>query len=193
MHVIDGHNLIGRLPGMSLREIDDEARLVELLQVYARVRRRQVRVFFDGAPPGQAGERRYGALRARFVPLGSTADDAIRAFLDGLGAGARNVTVVTSDRMVQANAHERRARVQPSEEFARELLAAQNAPGKTQSAAAGKKPAAEPELPAGEVKEMLDLFGIDPAEAEKPIVLSSGKPPRRKKDRRARRERGQGR
>ena len=50
--IIDGHNLIPKIPGLSLQAIDDETQLVELLGEYCRLSRRQVEVFFDNAPPG---------------------------------------------------------------------------------------------------------------------------------------------
>ncbi len=164
MFIIDGHNLIPKVPGLSLRDIDDEERLVELLQEYARLKRKKVVVFFDGAPPGQAGERSYGAVRAHFVPAGRTADDAIRQYLDSLGKAARNATVVSSDHLVQANTRELRARVLSSEDFAREL----SSPSSRQAA---RSPVQSEPLPDQEVSEWIDLFGLDPARADQPIDL----------------------
>ncbi|GAP15462.1 predicted RNA-binding protein containing a PIN domain [Longilinea arvoryzae] len=120
-YLIDGHNLIPKLAGFSLSAMDDEAQLIPLLQTYSRVRRQPVEVFFDGAPPGQSGMRHYGTLTVHFVRQGRTADDAIRARLDKLAAGARNYRVVSSDRQVQAEARSRHATSISSEEFAREL------------------------------------------------------------------------
>ncbi len=40
MYIIDGHNLIPKLPGRSLRELDDEMALVGLLQTFGRLRRK---------------------------------------------------------------------------------------------------------------------------------------------------------
>mgnify|MGYP000492395994 CR=1 FL=1 len=122
--IIDGHNLIGKLPGFSLREMDDENRLVDLLQVYARVKRKRIEVYFDGAPPGQAGSRTRGTIQIIAVPIGRSADHAIRQRLEELGKQARNTTVVTSDRQVQREARARGAGVISSEEFAADLLRA---------------------------------------------------------------------
>lgn len=123
-YLIDGHNLIPKIPGMSLRELDDEQRLIELLQVYCRVRRQTVEVFFDQAPPGRAGRRPVGVVVAHFVRQGRTADESIVARLDQLERAARNWTVVTSDRQVQGEARVRQAKVISSEQFAGELEAA---------------------------------------------------------------------
>jgi hypothetical protein len=119
--IIDGHNLIPTIPGYSLQDIDDELHLVELLQVYCQRSRKKVEVFFDNAPPGQAGVRSFGSVKARFVRQGKPADLAIQERLQQLGGVARNWTVVSSDRQVQAAAHAAHARVMSSEEFAGEL------------------------------------------------------------------------
>ncbi len=166
MLIIDGHNLIPKIPGLSLEEMDDEERLIKLLQLYARLKRKTVEVFFDGAPPGQAGERMAGMVRAYFVPIGQTADEAIRQRLAGLGRTARNSTVVSSDRQVQANARALHARVRTSEEFTGELLDLRQ----RQEARAASAPAAV--IPPQEISEWLDLFGIDPARAEQPIPMT---------------------
>ncbi len=201
MLIIDGHNLIPKVPGLSLRDIDDEESLAALLQQYARAKRKQVVVFFDGAPPGQAGERAYGVVRAHYVPAGRTADDAIRQYLEALGKAARSATVVSSDRQVQANARELRARVLSSDDFARELSAISagqagsgakqpgakqpgaKQPGAKQPGAKlpgakipGKQrtpPAAQPPAASpGDMSVWIDLFGLDPEHIDKPIELS---------------------
>ncbi len=120
-YLIDGHNLIPKL-GMSLRSVDDELELVHRLQTFCRLQRRQIEVFFDGAPPGQDGRRAFGSVTAHFVRAGTTADSAIRARLKKLGRAARNWTVVTSDRQVQAEARQSGAAVISSEDFARQVI-----------------------------------------------------------------------
>ncbi len=122
-YIIDGHNLIGKLPGMSLSMPDDEQRLVELLTQFGRGRQHRLEVYFDGAPVGQAGAKNYGKVRAYFVPASSTADHAIRSRLEQLGKSAKNWTVVTSDREVQAAARHAHTRVLGAEEFADVLQA----------------------------------------------------------------------
>ena len=152
IYLIDGHNLIPHIPGLSLRAMDDEVRLAELLQVFSRVRRSAVEVFFDGAPPGQAGTRRYGTVKAHFVRAGRTADDAIVAHLRALGTRAAQVSVVSSDHRVQAEARALRASLIESGSFARDLLEAQVA------AQPGRADPREASLGAEEVDEWLKLF-----------------------------------
>lgn len=164
--IIDGHNLIGRMHGLSLRELDDEERLLNSLQVYARLRRKRIEVYFDGAAPGQNGPRPSGTILAIFVPKGNTADAAIRARLVGLGKAARNLTVVSSDRMVQREARSRGASIISSDDFARELLAASDEDS-AKHPAAKKRAASTPTPPPpdpgpvvspGEVEEWMKIF-----------------------------------
>lgn len=149
-YLVDGHNLIPKA-GLRLDSIDDEMDLVAVLQEFARLHRRQVEVYFDGAPAGQAGIRNLGTVKAHFVRAGTTADDAIARRLKKLGRAAKNWTVVSSDRQVQANARAARAEVLSSEEFARLL---QQTP-RIETA----KPAADRKLPPDEVDEWLKIFG----------------------------------
>jgi len=121
-YLIDGHNLIPHLPGLSLSQIDDEMRLVEWLQGYCQKKHRNVEVFFDQAPPGFLPTRKFGRVTAHFVRQGSTADAAIQGRLLRMGKSARNDSVVSSDRQVQAAARQAHAQVIPSDVFASELV-----------------------------------------------------------------------
>ena len=147
-YLIDGHNLIPKL-GLRLDSVDDELELIDILQEFCRREHRQVEVFFDGAPAGQAGTRKLSAVTAHFVRLGSTADDAIRKRLRSLGKAARNWTVVSSDRQVQAETRAVSAEVLSSESFAAQLRQAREA---------APKPAHERKLSAQEVDDWLKLF-----------------------------------
>jgi predicted RNA-binding protein with PIN domain len=122
-YLIDGHNLIPKLPGFSLKALEDERHLINWLQDFCRARRHTVEVFFDGAPAGQAGNRMYGMVKAHFVRLGNTADNAIVMRLRQLGKEARQWKVVSSDRRVQAEARGLGAGLVSSEQFASEVLA----------------------------------------------------------------------
>jgi uncharacterized protein len=121
--LIDGHNLIPHLPGLSLKDMDDESELIPFLQEYCRVRRRTVEVYFDRAPAGKAGKRQMGQVTAFYVREGITADEAIMARLAKLGKKARNIQVVSSDRQVQQAARAAHATVVSSAAFSAELVA----------------------------------------------------------------------
>ena len=147
-YLIDGHNLIPKL-GLRLDSIDDEMELVSILQEFCRLERRQVDVFFDGAPMPQAGTRNLGAVTAHFVRLGTTADDAIRNRLKKLGKSAKNWTVVSTDRQVQANAHSAHAEVMSSDAFAGMLKQARHS---------APKPDTDRKISPQEVDEWLRIF-----------------------------------
>jgi uncharacterized protein len=149
-YLIDGHNLIPKV-GLRLDSFDDELELVDLLREFSRLHRRQVEVYFDGAPAGQAGTRGMGTVKATFVRAGTTADAAIARRLKKLGRAAKNWTVVSSDRQVQADAREARAEVLSSEGFARML---QQTPRVETS-----KPAEDRKVSPAEVDEWLKIFG----------------------------------
>jgi len=149
-YLVDGHNLIPKV-GLHLDSFDDEIELVEILQEFARLHRRQVEVYFDGAPAGQAGTRSLGTVKAHFVRAGTTADTAIARRLKKMGRAAKNWTVVSSDREVQNEARSAHAAMLSSDEFARLLMQTpriENA-----------KPAADRKVSPGEVDEWLKIFG----------------------------------
>lgn len=147
-YLIDGHNLIPKL-GLRLDAIDDEMELIAILQEFCRMEQKQVEVFFDGAPAGQAGTRKLGVVTAHFVRLGNSADNAIRNRLKRMGKSARNWTVISSDRQVQAEARAVHAEVTSSDVFAALLKQARNS---------APKPNAEQGLSPKEVEDWLKLF-----------------------------------
>ncbi|MBM4425607.1 MAG: NYN domain-containing protein [Chloroflexi bacterium] len=149
-YLMDGHNLIPKI-GLRLDNPDDEMELVRILQDFSRVKRQPIEVYFDGAPPGQAGMRKLGTVRAHFIRLGQTADAAIRARLTSMGKAAKNWTVVSSDREVKSSARIHQAQHISSEEFVKLIRAALSASTPT---SADEKP-----IPAKEVEEWLNLFG----------------------------------
>ena len=152
-YLIDGHNLIPKIPGLSLSDIDDELQLVQLLQEFCRLQRRQAEIYFDNAPPGQPRARVYGAVTARFTRAGKTADQAIQEHLTRLAKAARNWTVVSSDQSVQVSARAARAQIMSAEAFASLLLQTLENPPVTGASNEDAK------LSPDEVQDWLDLFG----------------------------------
>jgi len=148
-YIIDGHNLIPKL-GLRLNSMDDELELVSILQEFARLKRHKVEVYFDGAPPAQAGTRNIGTIRAHFIRLGQTADNAIRNRLNKMGKSAKNVTVISSDREVQGSAKVNQTHFVSSQEFVKQIRAAFNS--------APKSITEDNKLSAQEVDEWMELF-----------------------------------
>ncbi len=150
-YLIDGHNLIGKLPDLSLRDIDDEIQLITLLQDFCHRQQKSVEVYFDNAPPGSSRVNHYGAVKAVFVRSGKTADQAIVQRLKALRQAARNWTVVSSDHQVQKAAHASQAKVLSAEEFAQTLFASPHPANPTE-----EKP--DRLLQESEIEDWLKLF-----------------------------------
>lgn len=148
-YLIDGHNLIPKL-GLRLDSMDDENELIAILQEYSRLeRKKQLEVYFDGAPTAHAGTRKLGTITAHFVPLGTTADNAIRKRLKKMGKSAKNWTVVSSDKQVQTDARATQASVISSDAFAKTLKQARNS---------APKPSDDRKLSQQEVDDWMKLF-----------------------------------
>ena len=154
-YIIDGHNLVPYIPGLSLKDLDDENSLIGILQKFASTRRTKLEVYFDQAPAARNGSQTHGLVRAHFVTRNSTADQAIKNHLSRLGNSAKNWTVVSSDRDVLSEARSFHCQTQKSSEFALMLLA-DPSPDPTVS---DKKET--PDVSQGEVDYWLDQFGSD--------------------------------
>jgi predicted RNA-binding protein with PIN domain len=150
-YLIDGHNLIGRIPGLNLDDLDDEKKLIEILMEFCLQSGKDAEVVFDHSATGHARASVHGRVTARFVRSGETADQAIARRLKNLGNAAANWTVVSSDRQVQNSARRARARVVDSADFSRELLAGERPEGMREDL----------NISEDEVDEWLDLFGAE--------------------------------
>ena len=122
-YLIDGHNLVPHLPGLSLADPDDEAKLVQLIKRYCSRHSRTAVVFFDRGMPGGRSSLSGGGVEVYFASESSSADTLLRQRLHEQ-PDAKNWTVVSSDGEVAGAARRRGARVMPSAEFAAELTAA---------------------------------------------------------------------
>lgn len=146
-YLVDGHNLIGRYPGLSLRDPEDEQKLLVLLQQFGNRTRRRMVIFFDRGVPLNTSLSR-GVIEARFVRPPRQADEALLHYLRQIRDPA-NWTVVTSDREVAQDARALGARVLASERFAQAVAKALQ-----------KAPADQtPKEGAAELDEWIDLFG----------------------------------
>ena len=145
--LIDGHNLIGRLPDLGLDDPDDEVKLVARLRTYSARTGKRVTVVFDrGLPGGRSRELSGGGVEVVFASAGHTADGILRERIRG-ARDPRGLMVVTSDREVMRAARASGARVMRSGKFAAKL--------KTPRAASVEQ---DVHLSAEEVEEWLTLF-----------------------------------
>jgi hypothetical protein len=159
-YLIDGHNLIARVPGLSLSDPDDEAKLVQLLRRWAAAdARRKVTVIFDkGLPAGEARHLSGGSVRAVFAPDNRSADALLLRRIEGIEDPAQ-YTVVSSDGAILRAAQRRRVPTQRSEQFATAMVNERTFPGAGRPAA---DPRDNPTLSPGELDEWLTLFGPEP-------------------------------
>ena len=132
--LIDGHNLIGRLPAISLADADDEEKLVRLLQSYRARTGKAITVVFDPGPaPTLPHTRQVGGVSVVFAPPGSSAD-AVIARRVKKNRNPRGLLVVTSDRELAGTVAAYGARTMPAEEFAQNLdRAAAEGPSKREA------------------------------------------------------------
>lgn len=152
--LIDGHNLIGKLPDLHLSDPRDEDKLISRLKQYVARTGRQVVVVFDppkgGDPSSWFRDERYDYrnLSVIFASGGRTADDVIRERV-AAAQDKQGLIVVTSDAAVRGFAAQCGVRNQrTSEEFARELRDALSAPA----------PAEKPTVRNAEVDDWLKVF-----------------------------------
>lgn len=121
-YIIDGHNLVPKIPGLKLSDPEDEKALIDLLIPFLRMTRSRAKVFFDHGAEGQSGDRNFGLVKATFMPAGKSADQGIIDYIHKLGGEARNHNLVSSDRMIHAAARAHYVPVIKSEEFAARLV-----------------------------------------------------------------------
>jgi len=127
-YLIDGHNLIAHMPGMTLADPDDEAQLVLKLRQFAARKKRKITVVFDhGIPGGWSRDLSTGPVKVVFAGSHSNAD---RVILERLREAARprDIQLVTSDQALRREAEARHVEVIPSQEFARRVLEPSGAP-----------------------------------------------------------------
>ncbi len=119
--LVDGHNLIGKLPDISLSEADDEARLITKLKRYRARTNRNIIVFFDsGGSYNLSSKRTKGGISIHYAPHNKTADDLIISHLQR-ARHPQQILLVSSDKAIQQVARQVRARVVSSTDFSKEL------------------------------------------------------------------------
>jgi predicted RNA-binding protein with PIN domain len=120
--LIDGHNLIGRMPAFSLQDPDDEAKLLRLLKSYRARTGKAITVVFDpGATYSLAETRREGGVDIIFARHGSSADAVIARHV-AKSQNPQGWLVVTSDSDLASTVARQGARIISSEDFASELM-----------------------------------------------------------------------
>ncbi|RMF01100.1 MAG: hypothetical protein D6768_11340 [Chloroflexi bacterium] len=151
--LIDGHNLIGQLPGLRLSDPNDEAKLLERLRSYRAKTGHKITVVFDpggGYRPGST--RSQGGITVKYAASGQTADQVIARRVKKV-KNPQAWGVVSSDHAVQRAARNAGIRVVSSAEFAGQMRART---GSSAEADPGSKP--DVSVSPDEVDEWLNLF-----------------------------------
>lgn len=119
--LIDGHNLIGQMPSVSLGDSDDEEALVRLLRAYQARSGKAVTVVFDPGS-GSALTQRFqsGGVHIVFAAPGSTADEVIVRRVKK-SRNRQSILVVTADRALADTVKGLGARVQDARDFGANL------------------------------------------------------------------------
>jgi hypothetical protein len=154
-YIIDGHNLIGKMPDISLKDPDDEVQLILRLRSWTAVsKKRQVTVYFDGGIPGGKNVRlSTPQVRVIFASESKTADTLIINRIKKV-KNPPEYTLVTNDQAIIKTANERKMPHLRSEKFALRLGKQwdETPPGPTFSDD-------DPILSDMEVQEWLNAFG----------------------------------
>jgi len=151
--LIDGHNLIGQMPGLRLDDPHDEEKLLEYLRRYKARTGHTITVIFDsGGGFSLGGKKKQGGITVQFAPSGKTADQIIANRVRRV-KNPQAVMVVSSDRAVQRAAQQAGVRTLSGDEFAHQLLQGSDMSSEPD---AGSK--ADIKLSPDEVDEWLDLF-----------------------------------
>jgi len=150
--LIDGHNLIPRIPGLSLSDVDDEEKLIALLRAYAARRGAQIVVVFDsGNLGGRSRELSGGGVDVIFAGSNTVADRILIERVRKLKS-PQQWKLVSNDREIQQEARRRRVQVVESDDFAGDL-----APPRGRAQQAAENPDEKPSVER-DVDEWLDLF-----------------------------------
>jgi hypothetical protein len=122
MHIlIDGHNLIAQMPGLSLAASDDEYQLVLRLRRYAqRQRGRKLVVVFDRGVYGHPDNLKGYGVEVHFARAPADADRELIRRIRKI-THTKRWHVVSSDRAVAGEAKARGITVLSAQEFARKL------------------------------------------------------------------------
>jgi predicted RNA-binding protein with PIN domain len=148
-YLIDGHNLIGQLPDISLTDPNDEAKLVTKLRSFAARTGKKCHVVFDHGTPGGKSKLSNNSVGVVFAAKPGEADDImIRRIRE-----ARDVkkwTVISSDQRVLSTARRKGMKTMRSIDFADYIRKRLALPAKEENPNVYVSPA--------EVDEWLEIF-----------------------------------
>jgi len=116
-YLIDGHNLIAQMPGMTIADPDDEFQLVLRLRQFSARKKQKITVVFDhGIPGGWSRDLSTGPVKVLFAGSHSNADRVIMERIREAKTPT-DIKLVTSDGEIRRAAEARRVEVISSQEF----------------------------------------------------------------------------
>lgn len=127
-YLIDGHNLIAKLPDIGLDDPNDEAKLVLRLRGFVAKWRKQVVVIFDNGLPGGESRLSTASVRVIFASAHQTTADRIIYERIKNTKDALNWTVVSSDNEILEFAQQHHMKSMRCIEFAERYLKPPAAP-----------------------------------------------------------------
>ncbi len=153
-YLIDGHNLIGKLPDISLSDPDDEVQLILRLRSWTAVSlKRKITLYFDGGIPGGKNINLSSSqVKVIFASHGKTADSYLITYLQRVKNPPEYLLISSDQEIIQA-AKQCKVKFMRSEEFADFMDA--------QWQERQPRPNAEddPTVSDAEVEEWLNIFG----------------------------------
>ncbi|MCA9907715.1 MAG: NYN domain-containing protein [Anaerolineae bacterium] len=156
-YLIDGHNLIGQLPDLSLSDPDDEAQLVQKLIGFTARTSKRVVVIFDHGLPGGKSRLSTGKVEVVFASPRTNADAIMKERIKAVRDPGQ-WTVVSNDNEVLEAARQRRMRVLKSRDFVPML---RNTAVSQRRTARSRGDAPDVHVSSAEIDEWLKLFGGD--------------------------------
>ncbi len=167
-YIIDGHNLIAKIPDIDLNDPNDEVELILRLKSWAAASpKRKVTLYFDGGLPGGIEQRLSTSdIKVIFAPEGTTADSLIIKRIRKI-PNPPEYTLVTSDQQIIAAAQKRRLPHLRSEAFAAKIGQDKQKRITSPSPPSGTD---DPKISDSEVSEWLALFGPEPETPRKPTI-----------------------
>ncbi len=153
-YIIDGNNLIGSSPDISLEDSNSRKEIIAIVKKFQKKKNSKIIVVFDGEPDTFSSEENpTEKIVIKYPPIGDSADDEIKRILDGY-TYFRDVVLVTSDRELKDIAKKKGAKVINSIEFYYELKRVYRATGRIEM----KQKRIDTELSDGEVDQWMKIF-----------------------------------
>jgi predicted RNA-binding protein with PIN domain len=120
-YIIDGNNLVGCAPDISLEDPDARKRILQVVKKFQENKKNNVIVVFDGEPDsGVRRQEESSKFTVVYPKDGNSADDEIKEILSKFHY-FKDVVLVSSDRDLKSYAKKKGARTVNSIEFYFEL------------------------------------------------------------------------